>query len=431
MPWDLKLESGQGVGKMSNGEAGDRLVVYLKDAIVGHLWLDERRRFVFQYNREWLNNPESMALSLNLPLRSEAYPDDLARPFFANLLPEAEIRRIIANRLGISEKNDFVLLRKIGGECAGAVSLFPEGDSPKERPGYRELDEKELHKIVAELPRRPLMAGEKGIRLSLAGAQNKLPVYMEDGRIFLATGNAPSTHILKPPIRELEGTVMNEAFCMTLAGKMNLQVPEVTVRENLDTLFIVKRFDRERNPAGELIRLHQEDFCQALGVLPDQKYETEGGPSLKQCFDLIARESIRPAADRMVLLNWVIFNVLIGNADSHAKNLAFLLTKPGPRLAPFYDLICTAVYESLTDRLAMKIGGEDRPNWIQLRHWRRFADSIAIKQDLVLRVLSNAIENILPKVEETAEALHEAHGGADVLEKILSVIKKRVKKMKL
>jgi len=298
-----------------------------------------------------------------------------------------------------------------------------------ERPGYRELDEKKLHKIVTELPRRPLMAGERGIRLSLAGAQNKLPVYMEEGRIFLATGNAPSTHILKPPIRELEGTVINEAFCMILAGKMNLQVPEVTVRENLDNLFIVKRFDRERNSAGELIRLHQEDFCQALGILPDQKYETEGGPSLKQCFDLIARESIRPAADRMSLLSWVIFNVLIGNADSHAKNLAFLLTKPGPRLAPFYDLICTAIYESLTDRLAMKIGGEDRPNWLRMRHWKRFADTIAVKQDLVLRVLSNTVENILPKAEETAKELYARHKSTDILEKILSVIKKRVKKI--
>ncbi len=414
---------------MSNGKASDRLVVYLNDAMVGHLWLDERRRFVFQYGSEWLNHPESMALSLNLPLRSESYPDDLARPFFANLLPEAEIRRIIANRLGISEKNDFGLLRRIGGECAGAVSVFPDGILPKERPGYRELDEKELHKIVLELPRRPLLAGEKGVRLSLAGAQNKLPVYMEDGRLFLATGNAPSTHILKPPIRELEGTVMNEAFCMRLAGQMGLPVPEVTVRENLDTLFIVKRFDRERNPAGEWVRLHQEDFCQALGILPDQKYETEGGPSLQQCFDLIARESIRPAADRMSLLNWVILNVLIGNADSHAKNLALLLTKPGPRLAPFYDLICTAVYESLTDRLAMKIGGEDRPNWLQLRHWKRFADSIAVKQDLVLRVLSSTVENILPKAEETAKEFHEAHERADIGGKILSIIKKRVKKM--
>ncbi len=414
---------------MSNGEAGDRLVVYLNNAIVGHLWLDERRRFVFQYDDEWLRNRASVSLSLNLPLRTEAYLDDSARPFFANLLPEAEIRRVIANRLGISEKNDFVLLREIGGECAGAVSLFREGDSPKERPGYRELDEKALHKIVAELPRRPLMAGEKGVRLSLAGAQNKLPVYMEDGRIFLATGNAPSTHILKPPIRELEGTVINEAFCMILAGKMNLRVPEVAVRENLDALFIVKRFDRERNPAGELVRLHQEDFCQALGILPDQKYETEGGPSLQQCFDLVAKESIRPAADRMSLLNWVILNVLIGNADSHAKNLAFLLTKSGPRLAPFYDLICTAVYESLTDRLAMKIGGEDRPSRLQLRHWKRFADAIAVKQDLVLRVLSNVVENILPKAEETAKELNAAHKDTEILERILAVIKKRTKAM--
>ncbi|MBU4121905.1 MAG: HipA domain-containing protein, partial [Proteobacteria bacterium] len=289
----------QGVGKMSNAVASNRLEVYLHERLVGYLWLDERQRFIFQYDSAWMDRPGSIALSLALPLQKEPYADDLARPFFANLLPEAEVRRVISQRLGISEKNDFILLKKIGGECAGAVSVLPEGNFPQDKPGYRELDESELHKIVAELPRKPLMAGERGIRLSLAGAQNKLPIYIENDRIFLATGNLPSTHILKPPIPGLEGTVMNEAYCMILAGKIGLQAPEVTIRRGLDTLFIVKRFDRERTPDGKVVRIHQEDFCQALGVLPEQKYESEGGPALSQCFDLINRSSISPAADRM------------------------------------------------------------------------------------------------------------------------------------
>ena len=294
---------------MSNGAVGDRLGVYLHERLVGYLWLDERRRFIFQYDMAWIDRPGSIALSLALPFQREPYTDDLARPFFANLLPEAEIRRVIARRLGISEKNDFILLRRIGGECAGAVSVLPERNLPQDTPGYRELDESELHKIVTELPRKPLMAGEKGIRLSLAGAQNKLPIYMENDRIFLATGNLPSTHILKPPIQGLEGTVMNEAYCMILAGKIGLQAPEVTIRRGLDTLFIVKRFDRERTPDGKVVRIHQEDFCQALGVLPEQKYESEGGPALNQCFDLVNRSSIRPAADRMALLQLSLIHI--------------------------------------------------------------------------------------------------------------------------
>lgn len=414
---------------MSNGAVGNRLGVYLHESLVGYLWLDERQRFIFRYDMVWIDRPGSIALSLALPLQREPYADDLARPFFANLLPEAEIRRVIARRLRISEKNDFILLRRIGGECAGAVSVLPEGNLPQDTTGYRELDESELHKIVTELPRKPLMAGERGIRLSLAGAQNKLPIYMENDRIFLVTGNFPSTHILKPPIQGLEGTVMNEAYCMILAGKIGLQAPEVTIRRGLDTLFIVKRFDRERTPDGKVVRIHQEDFCQALGVLPEQKYESEGGPALNQCFNLINRSSIRPAADRMALLQWVIFNVLIGNADTHAKNLTILLTDSGPCLAPFYDLLCTKIYESLTDKLAMKIGGENRPGRLQEKHWKKFADSVSIKQNLVLKILSDMIQNIVPKAEELAAEFYDNYGTDGIIERICSVIRKRAHKI--
>lgn len=421
---------GQGVGKMSSRIAGARLDVYLHERIVGYLWLDERQRFTFQYDSAWINGPDNRTLSLALPLRREPYADDLARPFFANLLPEAQIRKIIARRLGISARNDFVLLEKIGGECAGAVSVLPEGTSPQDVPGYRELTKSDLHKIVAELPGKPLMAGEKGIRLSLAGAQNKLPIYMDMDRIFLATGNAPSTHILKPPIQGLEGTVMNEAYCMMLAGKLGLQVSAGSICREPDLLFIVKRIDRERSPEGKVFRIHQEDFCQALGVLPDQKYESEGGPALKQCFELINRSSNRPAADRMALLQWVIFNVLIGNADAHAKNLAVLLTDTGPRLAPFYDLLCTKVYTDLTDKLAMKVGGENRPDWLQARHWKRLADDIAIKQHLVVRVLGQMIQDIVPKAEALAAEFKDQYGTVGIIDKICTVIRKRVQKLK-
>ncbi|MFA5182520.1 MAG: type II toxin-antitoxin system HipA family toxin [Syntrophales bacterium] len=414
---------------MRNAEAGDRLGVYLHERMVGYLWLDAQRRFVFQYDSEMTDQPGSISISLSLPLQRDPYADDLPRPFFANLLPEAEIRRVISRRLGISEKNDFILLWKIGGECAGAISVLPEGNSPQDEPGYRELDESELHKIVAELPRKPLMAGERGIRLSLAGAQNKLPIYMENDKIFLSSGNFPSTHILKPPIQGLEGTVMNEAFCMILAGRIGLDVPEVIIRRSSDTLFIVKRFDRERTPGGKVVRIHQEDFCQALGFLPEQKYESEGGPALNRCFDLINRSSIRPAADRMALLQWVIFNVLIGNADAHAKNITILLTNPGPRLAPFYDLLCTNIYEDLTDKLAMKIGGENRLDWLQTKHWQAFADSISIKHSLVLRLLSNMTKTIVPKAEELAAEFYNSYGTDRIIERICSDIRKRANKM--
>ena len=410
---------------MSNAIAANRLGVYLHERLVGYLWLDERQRFIFQYDMAWIDRPGSIALSLALPLRREPYADDLARPFFANLLPEAEIRRVIARRLRISEKNDFILLRRIGGECAGAVSVLPEGNLPQDTPEYRELDESELHKIVTELPKKPLMAGERGIRLSLAGAQNKLPVYIKNNMIHLPKSGSPSSHIIKPPIRDLEGTVENEAFCMTLAGHMGFPIPRVIVRSNKESFYLIERYDRATDPDGNLVRIHQEDFCQALGVAPDQKYENEGGPSLKMCFGLLKERSIRPAADIKVLLNWVAFNLLVGNADAHAKNIALIFTGSGPQLAPFYDIICTAVYEGLTDKMAMRIGGENRPKWIQARHMERFSQEVGIKSRMVLSVFRGMAEAIVPASERVAITFQEAYGVAPVIQKVLSVIQKR------
>ncbi|MHB8829515.1 MAG: HipA domain-containing protein [Syntrophales bacterium] len=414
---------------MNNHDGRDTpgLDVYLREQKIGRLSLDEKRRFMFQYDAGWIHQKGAVPLSLHLPLRAESYPDDLARPFFSNLLPEADIKRVIAQRLQISESNDFAMLNSIGGECAGAVSLLPSGVTPTVKPGYRELNEKELHKLIIDLPRRPLMAGVEGMRLSLAGAQNKLPVYMEDDRIFIASGNAPSSHILKPPIRDLEDTVDNETFCMMLAQSMGLPTPPVTIHRGLDRLFIITRYDRSRDKDGRVVRLHQEDFCQALGYLPDQKYESEGGPSLQQCFVLLQGKSIRPAADRMALLRWTIFNFLIGNADAHAKNLAMLFTDRGPCLAPFYDLICTQIYPDLAEKQAMGIGGENRPPWMQRKHWERFGESVEIKTSLVLKTLQEMSSSIMPAAQVLSIEFNKTYGTGTIIDKILAVIEKRAK----
>jgi serine/threonine-protein kinase HipA len=247
---------------------------------------------------------------------------------------------------------------------------------------------------------------------------------MEGSRIFLATGNSPSSHILKPPIPGLEETVENEAFCMMLAASLGLPAPKVTIRRGQDKLYIVERFDRERDKEGKILRLHQEDFCQALGVLPDQKYESEGGPSLARCFGLLKEKSYSPAADQKALLSWVVFNFLVGNADAHAKNLAVIFTPKGPRLAPFYDLICTRVYPRLTDRLAMRIGGENRPLWIQPRHWERFSSEISIKFRLTLRTLKEMAQKITSNAGALVRDFPSEFGDSSVVGNILGVIKR-------
>ena len=409
---------------------GDQaLNVYLRTNLVGRLWLDNGRRFAFRYDPAWLDREDAVPLSLKLPLQSAPFEDDLARPFFANLLPESELRRAIARRLGLSEQNDFALLEAVGGECAGAVSLLP-ADTPVSGEGsYRALNDDALNALVADLPKRPMLAGEQDIRLSLAGAQNKLPVHFDGHTISLPMGAAPSSHILKPPIPRYPDSVYNEAFCMELAERVGLSVPTVTLLQKQQPLYLIERYDRRRSPDGRLERVHQEDFCQALGIPPDQKYEKEGGPGLEPCFDLLRAESVVPVADVRALLHWVIFNYLIGNADAHGKNIALLLADGGPHLAPFYDLMSTAVYPDLADRLAMGIGGEDRPDWVIARRWEQFADDVGIQFKLVRQTLVHMKELVSDAAGELAREFQARHGPCDVVDRILGVIEARRNKI--
>ena len=369
------------------------LLVRIDEDVVGRLWLDEKKRFCFQYDKDWLERSR-VPLSLSLPLRVDPYSDDESHPFFANLLPEEKIRAVIARNLGVSLNNDYGLLERIGGDCAGAVSLYPETGEPKREPGsYRQLSLDELNTIISELQQRPLLAGEKGIRLSLAGAQKKLPIFYDEQNFHLGYGTAASNYIIKPAVENLDATVENEAFCMALAREVGLEVPRSFVHQHGDTrVFVVKRFDRTLTSEGTK-RLHQEDFCQALHIPPEYKYESEGGPSLAACFNLVRQRSIRSGKNVLSLLNWVIFNYLIGNSDAHGKNISLLLLPEGPMLAPFYDLLSTRIYAhyGLAEGLAMKIGGEADPRAIQKKHWEQFAEEVGIKPRLVLtRVLDTA-----------------------------------------
>ena len=406
------------------------LNVYLKSEKIGKLQLDDSRRFIFTYDKDWLQLETAVPLSLMLPLQQEPYQDDHARPFFSNLLPESELRRIIARKLGLSENNDFALLEAVGGECAGAVSLLPDDMKPTGEQGYRTLTDDQLNELVDELPKRPLLAGEEGIRLSLAGAQNKLPVYyQQNGVVSLPIGEAASSHILKPPMEHYSHTVENEAFCMQLAFDIGLTVPCVDILHKQVNLYLIERYDRVTMEDGQLLRNHQEDFCQALGVAPDQKYEKEGGPGLQQCFTLVREKSVLPTQDVSRLLDWVIFNYLIGNADAHAKNISLLLTQQGPHLAPFYDLMCTAIYDGLTDRLAMKIGGKDKPDWVIERYWQVFADDIEVNYKLVRNRLTYLKETVRDVAPATRNALVEKHGECEIYEKIIEIIEARANKI--
>lgn len=379
----------------------DQLDLYCNTMLVGNLRQIARKKLAFQYSESWLENNQAFPLSIRLPLNNNIYSDEQVLPFFENILPESIIRQTLAQQFHISDTNVFGMLEKIGGDCAGAISLFPPDSQPtRSEARYQEVNDDEIEKIVLDLPKHPFLANRK-LRLSLAGAQNKLPIYFNNNIIYLPTGRLPSSHILKPPIQRFKYSVINEFFSMKFAQALGLPIPTIALRKNNTPLYIIKRFDRVSNSAGELIRIHQEDFCQALGLLSSQKYESEGGPSLAQCFTLVKTYSTQPAVDIIYLLNWVIFNYLIGNADAHAKNLSFIITEAGPKLSPCYDILCTHIYPELDSRYAMKIGGENRPQWIKKRHWERLADSIQVKPTLIYSAMEQIVEkyfNILPEL---------------------------------
>ena len=194
------------------------LDVYLGERLVGELEQDDSGSLWFSYDPDWLQSGHARPLSASLPLRSERFKRDECRPFFAGLLPEEESRRLVAKVFGVSDRNDFMLLSKIGAECAGAVSLIPRSESLLAVEGrYDSISRSQLAEKLRKLPLRPLLAGEKGIRLSLAGAQGKLAVMIQDGEYALSLGGSPSSHILKPASEYFTGLAQNEFHCMKLA----------------------------------------------------------------------------------------------------------------------------------------------------------------------------------------------------------------------
>ncbi len=362
-----------------------RLHVWFDQVLVGELRQEDSGRLNFFYDSVFVEDPNAPPISVSLPKTTEPFDERACMPFFDGLLPEAKQRTAAARSLGVSEGNTFSLLDRLGGEVAGALEFLPPGAPPKPVQANRTpapLNAQELANILAELPRRPLLAGTKGLRLSLAGAQSKLPVCLVAGQVCLPGEDQPTTHILKPAIPELLASTENETFSMTLAAELGLRAAKVETRL-LETpqgrihFLLVERYDRVQ-AGGVVRRLHQEDFCQALGILSTWKYQSEGGPNFKTCFDLIRRISARPSVDLANLLDMAIVNVFIGNADAHGKNFSILYTPDGLRLAPFYDLMSTAYYPDLASNFAMKIGGQGSFERLGTLAWKTFAYNIGL-----------------------------------------------------
>jgi serine/threonine-protein kinase HipA len=359
-------------------EGPRRLDVWCFDRLVGTL-VDARPDLVFTYDPGWLAD-RMPPLSQSLPLDGR-FTDAASAAFFGGLLPEGVPRERLARRLGVSDRNDFSLLTAVGGDTAGAISLQKPGGAPQSSVGDVDwLDDADLIKLIDELPSRPMHADEDGeYRLSLAGAQDKLPVVVgADGRIGLTRGQTPSTHILKTPIERLEHTVANEALCPAIGHALGIvTVSAIPHRIGDREFLLIERYDRRGEGEGRA-RLHQEDFCQALGIPTERKYQAEGGPSLADCFALLRGAAGVPGREIVKFLDAVALSFLVGNHDAHGKNysLLYLPDGPGPGavLAPAYDIISTFAYHKshgLTRKMAMSIGGQYKPEYLESRHLDR------------------------------------------------------------
>ena len=409
------------------------LAVWWDGAIVGTLQVNQHGEMQFTYATHWLSDSRRPAISFSLPKRPESFTQRQCRPFFAGLLPEESQRDVIASVLGISARNDFAFLEALGGDVAGALSLWPEGDTPPvpdPAGAPRPFTDDELVSVLDTLPTRPLLAGREGLRLSLAGAQSKLPVVLVDGRVALPAPGQPTTHILKPPIARFPHTTENEALVMTLAAAVGLPVAPVAARTVAGRPYLLAtRYDRRFDGSGRAQRLHQEDFCQALGVPPERKYASEDGPTFKASFDLLRRATTVPAVAVLALLDAAIFNLIVGNADAHGKNFSRLCQAGTVSLAPFYDLLSTVAYSDLSPKLAMRIARRATLEEIGAATWPAFAEDIGLAGPFVRRRVKEIAEAVIDHAPAVAERPAMAGLDSDALAKCSSLVVSRAERV--
>jgi len=460
----------------------DRLEVVLGGRAMGNVESLGGGRLRFTYEESWRRDPGALPLSLSMPMTLAEHGHAVIEPFLQGLLPDNdEILRSWARRHHVSSRNAFALLAYVGEDCAGAIQLVRAERldmlTATDTWDVEWVDEAEIGARLRTLRRdssawqvRP----ESG-QFSLAGAQPKTALLLEGDRWGVPSGRAPTTHILKPPMRELDGHVENEHLCLQLARELGMPVARSKVQRFGDQVaIVVERFDRARtaelaagaaaraatlaaasasdvDPARAakgaaeasaqaaalsalaettpILRLHQEDACQALGVSPTSKYQNEGGPSAADVVDLLRRHSSRPVEDVWTLVEALAFNWLIAGTDAHAKNYSILHGGAGRvRLAPLYDLASALPYEDMEPQrltLAMKIGGKYRLRDIGGRQWEKLAGELSLDAEELLSRVGSATER-LPDAMATVRA-NAVHAGLThpIVERLSLAVQRR------
>ncbi len=410
----------------------DSLNVWFEDHLVGRIWRNPTGAIAFRYESAWLKSG-GFPISRSLPPAQSKHTsaDNLAHRFFANLLPEGGAREQIVQDLKIPN-TDFDLLRATGGECAGALSILPAEREPGDVGEYRPLSSGELSELILRRGRiHAALPEQLRPRLALAGAQTKCPVLLREGQYLLPCDAAPTSHILKFDLLNYRNVPAYEIFVTLLARQIGLPTVESELLGSWRRVFSRStRYDRRQGENGHLRRLHQEDFCQALGYGHEKKYQEYGGPTFADCVRLLREVSTDPAVDVRHLLRWQIFNVLVGNSDGHAKNLALLRGENGEfRLAPFYDLVCTRAMARVDYHLAFAVGGERHPGMLTVEHWRSFAEDCDIGARFLRGLLEQSASTILERLDETKALFTARYGENPALRRIEQVLRQQCRRV--
>lgn len=358
----------------------------------------------FQYTDDCLKGAFASPFADLIPLSSAPPSGPEVVAFFENLLPEGEQRAIIESRHHVSSV--FGLLTLMGGESVGALVIIPSGQILN--PGYIDTS------WATILDSRDSLSEDenasRGLGNTISGAQHKVLLYLDPATDTprLPSCAALTTHILKPDITHTRAKVwasaINETLIMGAADRCSLGVANVRYISEASAC-LVERFDRGSDDGQHWQRFHQADLCQLLGVKSDTKYERDGGPTFAQCYHLVKQNSSKPARDCMRLLRWLLFNLYVGNYDSHAKNLSLLYRDGEVRLSPFYDLMCTAIYSGLSRHFALAVGGEYAPGKMNTHHLELLAQAVDVNYKRLKILALEMAEEVSAAVESEGQAL--------------------------
>lgn len=420
----------------------DPLYVALNGRLVGSLERASTGAMSFAYDASWLAYERAIPVSLSLPLRKRRYIGEPVIAYFDNLLPDNDaIRRKVAERVGAAGTDAYSLLSQIGRDCVGALQFVsdPEEITPPDLPQSLPLRDNEVAEIMRNLAAAPLGMGERDFRISIAGAQEKTALLWDNGWC-LPVGMTPTTHILKPQIGKLpngldmSASVENEHFCLTLCRELGLEAAATEIHDfDGVRVLAVERFDRLKTRDNRLLRIPQEDFCQALSVPPTQKYDAEGGPGILDCLSLLEGSDYADQDRRAFMKAQIVF-WLMGATDGHAKNFSVFLTPGGRyRMTPLYDVLSAQPdYDAHHMRrreykLAMAVGNSrNYPIYrIYPRHFAQNAKAAGMPAGDVESIFAELAETLDDAVKRTVAAMPEGF-PITIAESITGAIRVRI-----